>query len=165
MKEKSSRVVASAYAWADSVLTALLTVMVVFTFCIKTYRVDGLSMYPTLDDGERIVAIDLFYTPKAGDIVIVDGNNLYGRPLVKRVIATGGQTVDITADGVLYVDGAAVDDNPANAAYGDIRYPYTVPEGFAFLMGDNREASLDSRSQRIGAVDERSIVGRCITSF
>ncbi len=164
MKEKSNRVLVSAYGWAESVLSALLTVIVVFTFCIKTYRVDGMSMYPTLNDGERIVAVDLFYTPKRGDIVIVDENNSYGKPLVKRVVATEGQTVEVLSDGRLYIDGVLCDENPANV-YGDLSYPYTVPDGCVFLMGDNREVSVDSRSLRIGAVDERSIVGKCITSF
>ncbi len=157
-EEKNKNRLLSAYSWAESIIFALGLVMLIFTFAIKGYRVDGESMVPTLESGQRVVALDLFYDPKPQDIVIIDANNNYGKPLIKRVIAVGGQVVEINEEGVLCVDGVIVDTFAENVR-GDIRYPLTIPEGYVFVMGDNRGSSLDSRNSRVGFIDKRSIVG------
>lgn len=156
----------STYEWMDSILFALTAVFLIFTFAVKTYIVDGTSMVPTLQSGDRVFAESLFYAPQQGDIVILDDNNNLSEPLVKRVIATGGQTVDIdSSTGRLTVDGAEVgfrikNLSDADNLRGDTQYPLTVPEGYLFVMGDNRGASLDSRYTRLGLIDERCVLGR-----
>ena len=104
------------------------------------------------------------YKPKRGDIVIVTQPNDMNHSLVKRVIATGGQTINIDAvAGKVYVDDKELDEpyilEPTYVA-GNIKYPFVVPEGTLFVMGDNRNVSLDSRSDRIGTIDERYIKGK-----
>ena len=136
------------------------------TFCFRVIDVDGTSMEPTLIDTDKVVITDLFYTPKDGDIVIISHATNYNKPLVKRVIATAGQDVQIDYDkNEVYVDGQKLDelyiqgitvpgDIPANELNG------VVPEGKVFVMGDNRRVSLDSRYKEIGYIDEDSIIGK-----
>ena len=163
---KSNRRAASVYEWAESLLFALAVVLLAFTFVLKSYIVDGSSMVPTLLSGQRVFALSLFYTPQTGDIIIIDENNALDEPLVKRVVATAGQTVDIDpATGEITVDGA-VFDAPISATTdnlrGDTSYPLTVPQGFLFVMGDNRARSLDSRYAALGFVDARAVLGKKI---
>ena len=114
----------------------------------------GSSMYPTLEDGDKIIVSNLFYTPKQGDIVVFRKDEYREEPLVKRIIAVEGQTVDIDFErGIVYVDGEPLD--PENFIG-----PVEVPEGCIFVMGDNRNASTDSRTTEIGMVDERCIMGK-----
>ena len=103
-----------------------------------------------------------------GDIVVITEPNYFNEPLIKRVIATGGQIVDIDyGSSTVYVDGVALEEPYINESFilqnsDDITFPYTVPEGHLFCMGDNRNHSTDSRSTLIGAVDERYILGRAM---
>ena len=161
---KKNKAAFSAYEWAENILFSVAVVMLLFTFVVKTYIVDGSSMVPTLLSGDRVFAQSLFYTPAQGDVVIIDNNNSLREPLVKRVVATAGQTVDFDpATGVVLVDGAVFDAPIATTAdnlRGDQVYPLTVPEGFIFVMGDNRGASLDSRYTELGFIDARSVLGK-----
>lgn len=152
------------YDWVQCIVTALIFGILLFVFILRVVSVVGTSMYPTLCNGDRIITSNLFYTPKAGDIVVVKKSSFGDEPIVKRVIATAGQTVDIDfTTGTVYVDGAALDE-PYTAAptlsQEDFEGPVTVPEGCVFLMGDNRNDSTDSRSSRIGMVDTRCIIGK-----
>ena len=103
-----------------------------------------------------------------GDIVVITEPNYFNEPLIKRVIATAGQIVDIDySSSTVYVDGVALEEPYINESFilqnnDDITFPYTVPEGHLFCMGDNRNHSTDSRSTLIGAVDERYILGRAM---
>ena len=121
-------------------------------------------MFPTLLDGDRVVTSRLFYTPQCGDIVVVQTDTFGPKAIVKRVIATGGQTVDIDFEkGIVYVDGVALNEEytaELTLTQEDFSGPITVPEGCLFLMGDNRNASTDSRSSRVGMVDERCVLGK-----
>ncbi|NLC79001.1 MAG: signal peptidase I [Ruminococcaceae bacterium] len=163
-KSKKNTAASVIYEWLDSFVFALIVVMIIFSFVLKSYVVDGVSMYPTLDDGSRVFAYSLFYTPKSGDIIVVDENNGYGAPLVKRVVATGGQTIDIDKETFeIYVDGELLSAPVAASAdnlLGDTVFPVSVPEGFVFVMGDNRDESFDSRFAKMGLIDERSVLGK-----
>ncbi|MBR5307125.1 MAG: signal peptidase I [Clostridia bacterium] len=166
--------------WVETFAVALCAVVLLFTFVFRVVTVDGRSMMNTLHDKEKLIISDMFYSPEIGDVVIISVPEYYGdNPLVKRVIATGGQTVDIdfekwvvTVDGLPVATDAA--GNATNESYvnyipgadmltgrhhlNPISYPYTVPEGHVFVMGDNRNESADSRY--FGAVDERYIIGK-----
>ncbi len=130
----------------------------------RIVNVDGLSMYPTLQHADKIITSDLFYSPEVGDIVVVQTDTYGQDPLVKRIIAVGGQTVDIDFElGIVYVDGVALDEpyvNSLTLEREDFSGPITIPEGYLFLMGDNRNRSTDSRSNMVGLVDERCIIGK-----
>ncbi len=148
----------------DSVVFALLAVMVVFTLVCRVYVVDGQSMDTTLAHGDRLLVSQLFYTPEQGDIVCFVAKNYNDKILVKRVIATEGQTVDITADRKVTVDGELLEEDYLNShQYTDPKgfdFPYTVKEGEVFCMGDNRINSKDCRD--LGPIRNEHLLGRLI---
>ena len=153
------------YDWVQSLITALMICVVLFLFFVRVIDVSGNSMNPTLFDGNKMLVSDLFYKPKAGDVVIFKKDEYDpDKALVKRVIAVGGQTVNIDFDtGTVYVDGEPIEeDYTAELTYNKLDFmgPWRVPEGCVFVMGDNRNASTDSRKSEIGMVDERTIIGR-----
>lgn len=164
--EKKKQEKTDALDWVQCIVTALLVCVLLFVFVGRTVGVVGHSMLPTLNDGDRLIISDLFYTPKQGDIVVLRKESLTEEPIIKRVIAVGGQTVDIDFDaGVVYVDGEALDEDYVNSPTNrELQFsgPVTVPEGCVFVLGDNRNASNDSRDERLGCVDERYIIGRVI---
>ena len=145
-----------------------VTIMLMFAFVLRLNIVDGHSMDMTLAHGEYLAVSDLLYEPEAGDIVIVHKINAdpYDAPIVKRVIATEGQTVDIDfATWTLKVDGEVIDepyryldDGPTLTS--DWTFPVTVGENEIFVMGDNRNNSADSRTSEIGMIDKRCVVGK-----
>ncbi|MCD8255538.1 MAG: signal peptidase I [Oscillospiraceae bacterium] len=155
---------ADIYDWAQSIVSAMVIIMLIFTFAARGVQVVGSSMVPTLHEGDRIIVSSLLYTPEYGDIIVLRQSSYRDEPLVKRVIATEGQTVDIDFDlGIVYVDGEALDEDYTNSptlVQEDFDGPVTVPEGCVFVMGDNRNASMDSRDADIGFVDTCSIIGK-----
>ena len=156
-------------AYMRDMVILIAGVLLVFSLCLRVVVVSGPSMKNTLYDGDWLVVINnLFYRePKAGDIVVASKDAFEdGNPIIKRVIATEGQTVDIDfSEGTVYVDGVALDEpytlTPTNLAEG-VPFPVVVSEGSLFVMGDNRNGSKDSRSYEIGLVDEREILGRAV---
>ena len=145
-------------------------IIVVFSFFARLTVVDGDSMNDTLADGEFLVISDFMYTPEQGDIIVLQntaaGHTELQKPLIKRVIAVGGESVKITRDGVVTVtdkDGNAnvIDNSFIKQEIYEGRYygEWDIPEGFIFVMGDNRNHSTDSRDFRLGVVDERCVVG------
>lgn len=143
--------------------TALVIIAILFTFFIRFVGVDGKSMVPTLNDKDWLVVSAINTKINQGDIVISTQPNAFNEPIVKRVIAKGGQTVDIDFEnGYVFVDGQKLDEpyiaEPTNSREG-VTFPLTVPDGKLFLMGDNRNDSTDSRSPLVGCVDERYILG------
>lgn len=152
--------------WYESIVFALVVLVLIFTFCVRVAAVRGVSMEPTLQSGDRILLQSTGYAPARGDVVVVDDRIEYGTPLVKRVVALGGDTVSIDFNaGVVYVNGEALDEpytmEPTLLAEGQ-EFPLVVPEGQVFLMGDNRNQSKDSRNPEIGCIDQRDILGRAI---
>ncbi len=163
-KERGTDVRAEVYDWLLCVVSAILICVLVFTFFVRLVGVGGTSMVPTLHEGDYLVTSRLFYKPKQGDVVIIRKRSFDERAIVKRVIAVGGQTVDIDFDaGVVYVDGQALSEDYVNApTYRELDFkgPVTVPENCVFVLGDNRNESLDSRRSTLGCVDTRYIIGR-----
>ena len=152
--------------WLQCIVSALVAAILIFTFVARTITVVGSSMVPTLEEGNLLIVSRLFYTPKYGDIVVLRKASFMTDPIVKRVIATEGQTVDIDFQtGVVYVDGVALDEPYTNAPtfeQENFTEPVTVPAGHVFVMGDNRNRSTDSRSASVGCVDNRYIIGRAL---
>lgn len=157
----------SVYSWVQALVIALAVLMLLFTFFTRLIGVDGSSMRPTLTHGDLMVVQHAGYTPKQGDVVIATQPTFSTTPIVKRVIAVGGQTVDIDySTSTVYVDGVALEEPYLGEA---MEYPFwvnnthiEVPEGKLCLMGDNRNHSTDSRAPEIGVVDERSIIGHVL---
>ena len=154
------------YDWVQCLVTAIVAGILIFVFLVRIMGVIGPSMLKTLVEGDKIVVSDLFYTPKVGDIVVVEKESFGEEPIVKRIIAEAGQTVDIDfEEGVVYVDGRKLDEPYTNTPTNiqeDFAGEVTVPEGCVFVMGDNRNSSTDSRCDRIGMVDTRCIIGKVL---
>lgn len=169
-KRAEGRFSSELFSWGESLMTVLVFFVVVFTFFARLIGVDGTSMYPTLQDHSIMLVSDLGYTPEKGDIVVLRKEGFYGdQPIVKRIIATGGDTIDIhPVTGDVLVNGEVLDEpyiaekiNTLNQM-SDMDYPQTVPSGCVFVMGDNRNYSTDSRDSRLGMVDERYILGHVL---
>ena len=160
---------ASILEYLHDVVYILAMLLVVFTFCMRMVIVSGSSMFSTLADGDYLLLINrpLCGELERGDIVVASMDRFKGgEPIVKRVIATEGQTVDIDfRAGVVYVDGVALQEDyiytPTHLSEG-MEFPLVVDEGCLFLMGDNRGDSRDSRAPEIGLVDRRDILGRAV---
>lgn len=154
-----------AYDWIQCLITALIICVSIFVFFIRIIDVSGTSMNPTLQNGDKMLVSDLFYKPKVGDVVIFKKDEYDPeKALVKRVIATEGQVVNMDFDlGIVYVDGEPIEEEYISELTKnkiDFIGPQTVPKNCVFVMGDNRNASTDSRDKRIGMVDSRLIIGR-----
>ena len=156
------------YDWLRSGVSAVLIIVLAFTFAARVMGVEGPSMRQTLQAGDRLLVLNvpLAGQYRQGDIVIARKQTFSEEPIVKRVIAVGGQTVDIDfGSGTVYVDGEALEEDYINdRTYTDegTAFPLTVPEGSVFLMGDNRNMSTDSRAPRIGTVDTRYLIGKAV---
>lgn len=179
--EKKGNLAAEIFDWFDTILCSVIAVIVIFTFFTRLSSVDGSSMNPTLEDKERLLISSVGYTPKHNDIVVVWAENLVndegglGKAVVKRVVGIGGDKIRIdfdegivyrndealpleVKDGFLYEDGHTINDYTRRPL--DYEGEVTVPEGYVFVLGDNRNNSRDSRDNAIGLVDERLIAGR-----
>lgn len=158
----------SLYEWVRALVTSVLAVVLIFTFVVRLIGVDGHSMAPTLQDGDRLaVAVGVLAGKyRAGDIVVLRKQSFLDEPIVKRVIAVGGQTVDIDfATGSVEVDGKILNEpyiNELTFRSDGTEFPLTVPEGSVFVMGDNRNHSNDSRDARLGTVDTGYIIGKAV---
>ena len=163
-------------SWQQSVLLyvhdlmcMLLVVMLLFLVVFRVILVTGDSMFSTLWDGDYLLLVSELFCgdPEPGDIVVISKASFdHGKPIVKRVIATEGQTVDIDFEsGTVYVDGEALEElyihNETTNEEGTV-FPLTVVENCIFVLGDNRAVSLDSRSPQIGQIDRREVLGKAL---
>lgn len=155
------------YDWIQSLTSALMFCVIVFVFLIRLVYVNGNSMYPTLNNNDLMLVSRFLYTPEAGDIVVFKKDTYdSNKALVKRVIATEGQVININFDtGQVFVDGVELkEDYIRDLTHNKLDFigPQTVPEGCVFVMGDNRNESTDSRNVLIGMVDSRLIIGKVL---
>ena len=160
--------------WLESIAVAIVAVVILFSFFFRIVGIEGPSMQNTLFAGDRIVISNMFYTPKCGDVVVISRNYFnehttetnYSEPIIKRVIATEGMTVDINfLTGDVSVDGVVLEENyikTTTTTKWDIDFPLIVGENQIFVLGDNRAESMDSRDSRIGLIDERYILGKAL---
>ena len=173
LPEKKSRDIAGIlYEWCDALVYALVAIIVLFTVFFKVTTVVGTSMINTLHERDILIISKIGYEPEDGDIVVLAMDNAYFQePIVKRIIAMGGETVDINFDThevkVTGKDGVTrvLEEDyifAATATAADVSFPLQIPEGYMFVMGDNRNGSTDSRDSRIGLIDERQILGHVI---
>lgn len=172
----NERILSNIIDYVEIFAVAICIVILLFTVAFRTCTVDGASMNNTLINGETLIISDLFYTPKRGDIIVFHqtGDNAWDKnePLVKRVIGVGGDTVRIDYDNwtvtITDADGnVSVLDEPyiylsERRSFFSGTAEYTVPEGSLFVLGDNRNESLDSRFEEIGFVDSRRVLGKVI---
>ncbi|MBR0208955.1 MAG: signal peptidase I, partial [Oscillospiraceae bacterium] len=141
--------------------------VLVFVFVMRIMDVHGTSMVPTLHNGDKVLVSGLFYEPERGDIVVFkkDGYD-DNKALVKRVIAVAGDVVNIDFErGIVYINGEAAEEDYIDVLTTtkiDFIGPQTVPDNCLFVLGDNRNASTDSRDKRIGMVDKRLVIGKVL---
>ena len=156
------------YFWLQALVMALVILILAFTLVGRIIGVDGHSMEPTLHHGDMLILQSIGYEPRQGDVVVL--TKPFGSvtsPIVKRIIAVGGQTVEIDYNaGTVTVDGVVLDEPYINEVMMELSYEnitsVTVPEGSIFVMGDNRNHSSDSRDVDLGVVDNRYVLGRAL---
>ena len=158
------------YFWLQALVVALVSLIVVFAFFGRIIGVDGSSMVPTLRDHDLLLLQSIGYTPEQGDVVVL--NKPFGSvtgPIVKRVIATEGQTVSIDyISRTVSVDGVVLQEDYINepmdwpASQWETITDVVVPENSIFVLGDNRNHSSDSRDERLGCIDERLVLGKVL---
>jgi signal peptidase I len=168
-EEESLSFEKSVILYLHDLIYLLAIVMVVFVFLFRIVVVSGSSMYSTLWNGDWLLVTGsvLYKDPQVGDIIVASKDSFnFGEPIIKRVIATEGQTVDIDFDtGIVYVDGVALQENytytPTNVQEG-IVFPITIADGCIFAMGDNRNNSTDSRDNDVGFIREEYLLGKAL---
>ena len=159
----------SVMLYLHDLIYMLMGILLAFLLLFRVIVVSGDSMYSTLMDGDYLLLLGnlVYQEPEQGDIVVISKKTFdNGKPIVKRVIATEGQTVDIDFDNALvFVDGIALEEpyinSPTSFNEGTV-FPLTVEENCIFVLGDNRGVSRDSRDPVIGQVDEREVLGKAI---
>ena len=156
-----------AYDWIQSLMVALIVCVCIFIFCIRVIDVSGSSMNPTLYNGDKMLVSHILYKPHAGDVVVFRSDTYDpNKALVKRVIATEGQEINIDfSTGTVYIDGEAIEeDYIAELTRNKLDFigPKTVPSGCVFVLGDNRNDSLDSRFSEIGFIRLEEIAGKAV---
>nr|WP_326185717.1 signal peptidase I [uncultured Oscillibacter sp.] len=168
-ERKTERPDRGLYDWVQTLVCAVTAVVLIFAFAARIVSVSGPSMRETLQNGDKLLVLDshLCGEYRQGDIVIFQKPDFEdGEQIVKRVVATAGQTVDVDfGAGVVYVDGEALEEpytrEPTWLDEG-LSFPVTVPEGCVFVMGDNRNDSKDSRHTELGPLDTRCVIGRAV---
>jgi signal peptidase I len=171
LKPKKHYIMAGIYDWIDELAFAIILVVLLFSFVFRVVTVNGSSMEPNYYQNDRLIVTSIVNYVKQGDVIVIV--DTLKNPIIKRVIATEGQTVDIdSSTGNVTVDGVIVDNTKwgvengitfePNATSLALDFPATVPKGCVFVLGDNRTVSEDSRYSAVGMVDERKIIGKAL---
>ncbi len=169
INEKSNKNIESLYDIASIIVSAVLTVGIIFTFFFKISTVSGESMENTLHHADRLIITSIVKDVEYGDVVVTSQPNIFDKVLIKRVIAVGGQTVWFDEETKqVFVDGTPLDEPYIKE---EMEYTssmdklFEIPEGKVFVMGDNRNNSSDSRDDFVGMIDERYIIGKVVYRF
>lgn len=149
--------------------TAVIILILLFSLVLRPAAVIGNSMLPNFSGGDRVACVHSFSGYERGDVIIISHATRKDESIIKRVIAVGGDTVDIDFyKGTVSVNGQVLDEpyvnTLTNLSY-DMTFPVTVPEGKLFVLGDNRNDSLDSRSTDIGFINENKVLGKVVFRF
>ncbi len=152
-----------AYEWVEAITIALVVVALIFAFLFRLVSVDGTSMMSTLAHGERLVLSRLPYTPAYEDIVVLTQEG-YEAPLIKRIIGLPGDVIDVDENGVVYRNGSALEESYVSAptARESMEEAVKVPDGYVFVMGDNRARSCSVDSRTFGCVPQANILGKTV---
>lgn len=185
-EQKRKKFLNDAVEIAESTLITIFALVLVFTYLLHPVNVVGSSMVPTLNNEDRLFMSMIPVGIKTGDIIVIDNDaaylidkgtgetyssesGRYNECIIKRVIACGGQTLDISSDGSVYVDGELIDEpyinSVTNANGAAFTFPLTVPEGYYFVMGDNRQLSADSRDPLVGLIKQDQIYGKAVMRY
>ncbi len=164
-EEEATSIISIIFEWANAIIIGLIFVVFLMTFVFRQVTVDGTSMTDTLQDGDRLIISNFMYKPQYGDIVVISHGEKYNEPIIKRVIATEGQSLSINYEtGAVSVDGVILDEDYIKGMTVELKRPIEIPEkipeGYVFVMGDNRQGSLDSRSTDIGLIPVENIIGK-----
>lgn len=162
----AGKMVSIIYEGASVFISAVVIILILFTFIFRFVGVVGVSMNPTLHNGDWVIVSQYGKSVSNGDIIVSTQPNEYNQNIVKRVIAKEGQTIDINFKlGKVFVDGEIIDEpyiNNSTTNMFDMQFPITVPKGHVFVMGDNRQHSTDSRSSKIGLIRDDYILGKAV---
>ncbi len=162
MADKKSKEI---FEWIKSLIVAILLAMLIRYFVVEIFLVDGDSMYPTLSDSERLVVNKFVYRfndPERQDIVVFEYSD--DKDFIKRVIGLPGEEVKIS-NGKIYIDGQHLEEDYQVKHINDEFGPKDIPEDHYFVLGDNRNNSMDSRSPSVGPVNEEQIKGKAFFVF
>lgn len=162
----ATKLSAFCFEWSETLVQAFIIVVLLLTFLFRGFTVDGESMMNTLHNGDKVAVVRWKYVPKDGDVVVIRKGAEIDKPIIKRIIATEGQSLKINySDGSVIVDGKKLDETYIREPMirlisNDAKIPAIVPEGYCFVMGDNRNHSSDSRCTAIGLIPYSNIIGK-----
>lgn len=169
LPERNQKLWGIVYDVVATLESAVIILILLFSLVLRTAAVIGNSMLPSFNSGDRVVCLPELSGYERGDVIIISHATRKDESIIKRVIAVGGDTVDIDFyKGTVSVNGQVLDEpyvnTPTNLSY-DMTFPVTVPEGKLFVLGDNRNDSLDSRSTDIGFINENKVLGEAVFRF
>ena len=167
IENEASEFTRNCYEWIESIIQAIIPVAILLSFVFRIFTVNGTSMLDTLHHGEKLLVSEWYYKPASGDVVVIREGAYFKKPLVKRIIAAEGQTLNIdfdtctvTVDGKVIDESSYVKDRIWYMEDGEI--PAVIPKGKCFVMGDNRNGSTDSRSEIIGLINNDDVIGKVL---
>lgn len=164
IENEATDFISSCFEWTEAIVEAIIPVVFILAFIFRIVNVKGESMLNTLHNRDKVMVTEWYYKPKAGDVVVIRHGRYLDEPLIKRVIATQGQTLSIDFNsGLVTVDGVTLNETYIKEKMwlredGDI--PAVIPDGYCFVMGDNRNDSLDSRSKAVGLIKNEDVTGK-----